>query len=87
MACVVDNIKKGYWTRNIYILSDSQAAIEALDKCKINSKPVWECHQSLMLLAERNNGQLLWQPGHKGTEGNDIVDQLVNEAPASVYRT
>jgi hypothetical protein len=30
-----ENIKMGYHNRNIYILSDSQAAIKALDNCKI----------------------------------------------------
>lgn len=33
---------------NVYILSDSQAATKALDSCKITSKLVWDCHQSLM---------------------------------------
>jgi hypothetical protein len=29
-----------------------------------------------MILAEHNNVQLLWVPGHKGTEGNESADQL-----------
>jgi hypothetical protein len=49
-ACAVDNIETGYLKSNIYIVSDSQAAIKALD-----SHEVWVCHQSLMILAERNN--------------------------------
>jgi hypothetical protein len=28
-----------------------------------------------MILVECNNVQLLWLPGRKGTEGNEIVDQ------------
>jgi hypothetical protein len=39
-ACPVENID-----RNICILSDSQAAIKALDKHQITSKLVWDCHQ------------------------------------------
>jgi hypothetical protein len=58
-ACADENIKRGYCKRNIYILSDSQAAIKALDNCKISSKLVWYCHQSLMILAERNKVYLL----------------------------
>jgi hypothetical protein len=30
-ACIIENLEKGYTGRNICILSDSQAAIEALD--------------------------------------------------------
>jgi ribonuclease HI len=65
-ACTDENIKRGYHNRNIYILLDSQAAIKALDNCKIYSKLVWDCHQSLMILAEHNKVHLLWVPGHKG---------------------
>jgi hypothetical protein len=45
-ACTDENIKRGYHNRKIYILSDSQAAIKALNNCKIYSKFVWDCHQS-----------------------------------------
>jgi hypothetical protein len=37
-ACADENIKRGYRNRNIYILSDSQVAIKALDYCKIYSR-------------------------------------------------
>jgi hypothetical protein len=39
-ACIMENIQKGYTGRNICILSDSQAAIKALDSYQINSKLV-----------------------------------------------
>jgi ribonuclease HI len=65
-ACADENIKRGYCKRNIYILSDNQAVIRALDNCRIRSRLVWDCHQSLMILAEHNKVQLLWVPGHKG---------------------
>jgi hypothetical protein len=48
------------------MLSDSQAAIKVLDNCKITSKLVWDCHQSLMILAEHSSVQLLCVLGHKG---------------------
>jgi hypothetical protein len=51
-ACVMENTEKGYRHRNIYILSDSQAAIKALDSFQTNSELVWGCHQSLVKLAE-----------------------------------
>jgi hypothetical protein len=33
--CAVENIERGYWRRNIYVLSNSQAAVKALENCKI----------------------------------------------------
>jgi hypothetical protein len=42
-AHIMENIEKGYTGRNIYILSDSQTAIKALDSFQINSKSVWDC--------------------------------------------
>jgi hypothetical protein len=49
--CGVENLNRNYKNRNIYILSDSQTAIIALDKPQITSKLVWDCHQSLTQLA------------------------------------
>jgi hypothetical protein len=72
----MESTEKGYKGRNIYILSDSQAAIKALN-VKINSKLVWDCHQSLVRLAEHNRIQLLWVPGHIGIE---VADQLARIA-------
>jgi ribonuclease HI len=73
-ACITENTEKGYKGRNIYILSDSQASIKALNTCQINSKLVWDCHQSLMRLAEHNRVQLIWVPGHMGIDGNEKAD-------------
>jgi hypothetical protein len=43
-ACADENIDRNYKNRNIYILSDRQAEIQALDKYQITSKLVWDCH-------------------------------------------
>jgi hypothetical protein len=43
-ACVMENTEKAYKGRNIYIFSNSQAAIKAFDNFQINSKLVWDCH-------------------------------------------
>jgi hypothetical protein len=76
MACTLENLDRNYRNRNIYILSDSQAAIKALDSYQINSKLVWDCHQSLIQLVEHNRVQLIWVPGHGGIEGNEVANQL-----------
>jgi hypothetical protein len=78
-ACITENIEKGYTEKKICILSDSQAAIKALDSFQINSKLVWDCHQSLVKLAEHNRIQLVWVPGHMGIDGNEIADQLARQ--------
>jgi hypothetical protein len=63
-ACTVENLDRNYKNGNIYILSDSQAAIKALGKYKIISKLVWDCHQSLTHLANQNRVHLIWMSGH-----------------------
>jgi ribonuclease HI len=63
----------------MYILSYSQAAIKALDSFQLNSKLVWDCHQSLVKLAEHNKIQLVWMPEHMGIDGNEIADQLATD--------
>jgi ribonuclease HI len=71
-----ENTDWKYKNRNIYILSDSQAAIQALDKYQITSKLVWDYHQSLMQLARHNRVQLLWVPEHEVIVGKETADQL-----------
>jgi len=48
----MENVEYGYKGRNICILPNSQAAIKALDSFQVNSKLIWDCHQSLAKLAE-----------------------------------
>jgi hypothetical protein len=53
-ACAFENLDRNYKRRNIYILSDSQAAIKTLGNHQITSKLVWGCHQFLIQLAKYN---------------------------------
>lgn len=75
----MENIEEGYKVRNIYILFDRQAGIEALRYLRTNSKLAWDFYQSLVKLAEHNRVQLVWVPVHMGIDGNEITDQLARE--------
>jgi ribonuclease HI len=81
----MENIEKGYKGRNIYNLSDSPAAFKALNNFQINSKLVWDCHQSLMTLAEHNRVQLIWVPGHMRIDGNEKADQLATQGSSPPF--
>jgi hypothetical protein len=52
---IMEDIEKGYKVRNIFILTDSQAATKLLNNYQIYSKLVWDCYQFLVKMAERNN--------------------------------
>ena len=69
-SCTREDIEIRYKDTNIYILLDNQAAIKALNNFHINSKLVWDCHQSLMKLVEHNGVQLVWALGNMGIDGN-----------------
>jgi hypothetical protein len=75
-ACFKENLDRNYRNRNICILSDSQAALKALDKHQINSKLVCDCYQTLMELANHNRVELVWVPRHEGITVNEIADHL-----------
>jgi hypothetical protein len=46
--------------RKICTFSNTQAAIKALNNFQVNSKLVFECHQSLVKMAEPKSFLLLW---------------------------
>jgi hypothetical protein len=70
---VLMRILRGYRNRNIYVLSDRQGEIKALDNSKIYSKLVWDCHRTLMILADRSRVHLMWVQGHKGIDVNHVM--------------
>jgi len=67
----MENAEQGYTGRNRYIPSDSQAAIKALENFQINSKPVWDCHQSTAKLAEHSR--------YLATRGLTAMRWLINQ--------
>jgi hypothetical protein len=54
-ASIMENLDRNYRNRNIYILSDSQAALKALDKHQINSKLVWDGMRILLEMKRQTN--------------------------------
>jgi ribonuclease HI len=64
--------------RNTYIISDSQAAIKALESFT-NSKLAWDCHQSLVKLAGHNRNQLVWVSIDMEIDGYERTDQVARQ--------
>ena len=62
--------------KNIYILSDSSSAINALNKCVINSVTLVECLSKITDLASNNSISLSWVRGHCNVPGNEMADAL-----------
>lgn len=46
---------------------------------QINSKLVWDCHKSLVILEKQNRIQMMWVPGHMGIDENKMADQLARQ--------
>ena len=64
----------------IKILSDSQAAIKALNKPRITSQSVLTALEFMETLAlEAKHLTLAWIKAHVGTEGNEQADQAAKE--------
>jgi ribonuclease HI len=78
-VCIMEDTEMDYKGRNMYVLSINQVAIKVLNNSQINSKLLWDCHNSLVKLAEHNRVQMIWVPGHMRIDGNEIGDQLARE--------
>ena len=83
--CLAENLRRRYQEKQIFILSDSQAALKALLSHVITSKLVWECLQLLNTLGNQNKVTLVWVPGHKGIEGNEKADQLARKGATTTF--
>ena len=79
ITCAQVNIEMNTANRNIYILSDSQAALKALDSCRVDSRLVLDCIRALNKLGRLNRVVLVWVPGHVGVMGNEMADELARK--------
>lgn len=64
LECSIICLRRNYKSSNICVMSDSQAALNALKSATCTSKLVWECVQSLQKLSCHNQVNLYWVPGH-----------------------
>ena len=76
MAAADENLKQNTKGEDIFILSDSRAALGAIGNPVIHSRTVLECLESLKALGRHNNLTLMWVPGHQGITGNERADEL-----------
>ncbi|KAJ8910619.1 hypothetical protein NQ315_002855 [Exocentrus adspersus] len=85
LACVSENLKRGYSNQHIQICTDSQAALHALKSPRITSQVVLECTNSLAELGQRNKVRLVWVPGHCGVTGNKEADALARKGSTDIF--
>ena len=62
----------------IHFYTDSQSAINALDKLKVNTVTVKQCIDNLNKLGKTTKVTINWVPGHQNYDGNEIADLLAN---------
>lgn len=74
--CVRECLRRKTIRTAIHIMSDSQAALQALRSTKVRSGLIDNCLTLLNELGQKNKLTLYWIPGHEGYEGNERADCL-----------
>jgi hypothetical protein len=62
---------------------DSQADLTALDSFQLHSNLVRDYHQTMVKPAKHSRMQLVWVPGHMGTDGNATADLLTTHGSSN----
>ena len=75
-ALIEDELDRGQDESTVCILSDSQAALLALDKLQITSKTVQDAVNALNKLGKRIDVILCWIKAHVNHPGNEKADEL-----------
>ena len=76
---------KTYKPQNLYIHSDNQAALQALQSAGADGpaqyilKKTINKIEEMEILSPDTYVNLHWIPGHKGVEGNEKADKAANE--------
>ena len=76
-------LEKNYHGERIDILSDSQAALQAISSVEIKSTMVLGCIRMLNRAATKNYILLAWIPEHRGNNGNYVDELGAKEAAAT----
>ena len=77
--------KAGITNQTIFILSDSQAALQALACPRVKQVLVANCIDNLNILSQNNQVTLMWVPGHSDIDGNEEADTLAKTGAHTVW--
>ncbi|XP_054086079.1 uncharacterized protein LOC128921787 [Zeugodacus cucurbitae] len=81
--CAEVILDRGYHNERIAIISDSQAALQALSSFEVDSGLVMDRVDTLNSICSNNSITLTWVSGHKEIQGNELADQLARKTTAT----
>ena len=73
-------------TKDIWIFSDSQAALKALKSNETTSTVIRDCKRNLEVISQYYSIKLCWVPGHSDIAANCKADELARESTEMTLR-